>query len=172
MLNAFETIARREGVSMIELLDASKLQLFRVNAADKLENPMIRSTLLCTLMTGEPSCYYKDRGFVYSDKGVEADVVAGANQIMELNVGSYIESGRGRRMYPSSERWEDVKTFLNGKGTQTKFYTVFRELHDSAERGNSVDRQMLIDIVANIHWVPGYYGLISTRRMKNMLLEL
>jgi hypothetical protein len=64
-----------------------------------------------------------------------------------------------------------VKEFMEGKGLETKFYTVFKELHTSAELGNALDRQMLVDIVEGIddrsfRSFPGYDSLTDSRKMK------
>jgi hypothetical protein len=168
MLKDFEIIARREGVLMMELVDGSKLRLFRVNVGDQLENPLIRTSLLNTLLTGDPSSYYKARGFVHL-KNDAAERIVGANRIMELSVGDFIETKWEGPL--NRRRWDFVVAYLSEMEMGKRFYTLFQELHASAEGGNSVDRQILVDIVEATCWkhVPGYEALGQARRMKKFL---
>lgn len=126
------------------LEDGSHLELFRKNFGDigvKLPNPLIRSTILSTLLTGEPDCYYKARGFVYSDVGAEKVLKAEAERVLKLNVGDILASER------TFLKVDDAKGFLEGKSDEKEFHEVFRELHKGAEAGNNTERQILIDIV-------------------------
>jgi hypothetical protein len=170
MLKAFVSIARSKGMTKLTLTDGSYLGLFRdIVGTDgaKLPNLLIRSTLLSTLLTGEPDSYYKGRGFVYSDVGAEKRMKDAAAQILTLSVGDLFASEK----HLSHDKWDFARRVFDGKGAKTKFHKVFRELHDSAKGGNNKDRQMLIDIFDNIVWkhVPGNEdgtGLSASRKMK------
>jgi hypothetical protein len=82
-------------------------------------------------------------------------------------VGEYLSSERSDF---SGKRGKEIKMFLEEKGRETKFNEVFRELHASAERGNDLDRQLLVDLIFEpIYWysrVPGSDNLCRTRKIK------
>lgn len=121
-------------------------------------------------MTGEANCYYKARGFEYLDEEVDVMFHTAAKRMMRFSVGDLINADSCKNSNEYSKKW-DMDEYMRQKGTETKLYKVIRELHESAEGGNDVDRQVLVDIVKGINWfnLPGYGEIGRTRKMIRML---
>jgi hypothetical protein len=171
MLNAFETVARREGVIIMSLSDASTYLLFRENVGEDLANQQLRSTILCALLTGDPTCYYEGRGFEYSDPSSEYKLREATKELLNFSIEEYIvllEQPHSRN-HNTPERWGQIKAFIRDKGDL--FHIVFRELHVSAEGGDIKARKMLVDIVRGVFWdqVPGCLCLGMVRAMDKIL---
>jgi hypothetical protein len=172
MLNAFEKIAKDEGVLTITTIDTSEFRLFRKNIENLAVNPKLRSIFLSTLSTGTPTSYYHQRGFEidFDDEEEENELKSSVESMLKFTLGDYIKSARTINLY-SDSRWNGVVKFMDNKGTHTEFYKLFRELHASAEGGDTEDRQFLIDIIEGLDWssVSGYDVLNDCQLMiKNL----
>jgi hypothetical protein len=64
------------------------------------------------------------------------------------------------------ELWENAKAYMRDEESGI-FHVVFKTLHASAQNGNDVDSQMLINIVRGIDWlrVPGGACLVLSAQM-------
>jgi hypothetical protein len=166
MLEMFELIAKREGVTSVDLFDASKFCLFRTNVGNDRENPSISSTVLNTILTGEPNSYYTARGYIYKDENEQNILNAGAKEMMEVKVGDISKF----RFDLSQEEVNKIKKILGQRDPDEKFCEMIRKLHASAERGNDKDRKKLVDIFNYIEWedIPGHVTVSGLRLNGNM----
>jgi hypothetical protein len=150
MLMEFESIARREGMASITTFEVFSPNLFRENVGDHLENPQIRAPLQNTLLTGYPSCYFTLQGFEYSTPSKGKDMRDASKKLLGFTVEEYITLQEGLNDEESPKKWETAKAYLRGNGDDLMtdlFHVVFSKMHASAEKGDDVDRQMLVDIV-------------------------
>jgi hypothetical protein len=86
-------------------------------------------------------------GYVFSDEEEKKTAESTAKKVLDLSVGDYLLAGR-----TASKREKEIKEAMEEYGAETKFYKVFRKLHDSAENGNDKDGQLLIDLMDPSFW--------------------
>jgi hypothetical protein len=166
LLKLFEVMAKSQGSNAVTLDDNSFLYLFRDGNRCEESNPMIRSTILLSLLTGSFTGYYQALGYHDEDyvAGGDEDIQAAANALLHLSVG-------GWREMPET----DPEGRLRVYNQTMKFHELFKQLHDQASgaEGNAEDQSsakgLLLEIVSGLY---EHFSLPWSDIMPELIKEL
>jgi hypothetical protein len=137
IVKLFEAMAKSQSSSSINVRDDSAMILFKEGVQIEESNPMIRSTVLMTFLSGKFSGYYQALGYHCEDLIGDDDLIDGADKLLDLHVGEWcIKYGANR---------------LREYDPEKKFHVLFQKLHKQASGadGKAVEqdsKELLLEI--------------------------
>lgn len=87
LVKIFEVMAKSKCSKEITLSDSSELLLFKDRDQSNESNPLIRSTILISLLAGNSTGYYQALGYHCKEVGGDEDLRVATNALLYMTVG-------------------------------------------------------------------------------------